>query len=444
MDAPDLGLAHDVAAVLDRIGGWEPQPDVAVAVSGGPDSMALAWALAPWVRQRDGRLTALVVDHRLRATSTVEAVATVRALAAQSIRAVLLTRTGPPPIQGVQAAARSLRYQLLGEWCRRQGVLHLLLAHHRDDQAETVVDRLLRGSGLSGLGGMAPVVWHSFGRVVRPLLDWPKQRLEATARAAGLVTVADPSNSDPRFRRSQVRALLAGQETGLADTAARLQQAARVVDQQVAMALARMVEPHPAGAIWLDRRRLPGLMTEVRLAALAACLRTVSGRSVRPRLAALTDLAHALCGAAARVRHTLHGCRIEADGPWAVIGREVRGLPPPIPIDAGAWDHRWRLDASVATKRRLWLAAAPHYASNYKEMQQLGRGVPSWVTSSIPVVCGVDGSRFGTHLSYCREGPGVDSITALDLLPEPRQPLVPDVWDPRPEGGPVPLADVRR
>src|SRR5215472_14255742 len=127
---------EELAVRLDRLGAFERRPRLAVAVSGGADSMALALSAAAWARHRGGAITALTVDHRLRPESTGEARQVGAWLTARGIAHETLVWEGPHPTGDIQAAARTARYRLLEAWCAQHGVLHLLTAHHREDQAE--------------------------------------------------------------------------------------------------------------------------------------------------------------------------------------------------------------------------------------------------------------------------------------------------------------------
>ena len=203
-EAPLTG--EELTALLGALGPFERRPEIAVAVSGGPDSMALAVLVQPWVEDRRGRLTALVVDHGLRAESAAEAASTARRLAALGIESRILRWDGPKPGSGIQAAAREARYRLLCGACRAAGILHLLLAHHAGDQAETIALRAERGSGRRGLAGMPAIREVESLRLLRPLLGVAKARLLATLGQRGIGWVEDPSNRDPRFARSRLRA----------------------------------------------------------------------------------------------------------------------------------------------------------------------------------------------------------------------------------------------
>jgi tRNA(Ile)-lysidine synthase len=167
----------ELGDALARIGGFEPSPFIAVAVSGGPDSLALTILADRWARRHGGCAWALTVDHRLRPESAAEARQLGTWLAARGIPHAILAWQDAKPFSGVQEAARAARYRLLGEWCVARGCLHLLTAHHREDQAETYLIRRRAGSGPDGLAAMAAVRELPGLRLVRPLLGVARARL---------------------------------------------------------------------------------------------------------------------------------------------------------------------------------------------------------------------------------------------------------------------------
>ena len=185
-------------------------PAIVLAVSGGPDSVALMWLMARWRRalSKGPRLVAVTVDHGLRPEAAREA-RNVKALArALDLEHRTLRWTGDKPRSGVPAAARAARYRLLAKAARGAGARHVLTAHTRDDQAETLLMRLLRGSGIAGLSAMARESERDSVVLARPFLDVPKARLIATLSKAGIAFADDPTNRDPIFTRPRLRALL--------------------------------------------------------------------------------------------------------------------------------------------------------------------------------------------------------------------------------------------
>ncbi len=182
---------------------------ILIAVSGGPDSMALMHGLARWaaIGPRPP-IHVATVDHGLRPEAADEAAFVAREAALLSLPHRTLAWTGQKPETGIQEAAREARYRLLVQHAREAGASHLVTAHTLDDQAETVMMRLSRGSGLSGLAGMRPETNRQGIRHVRPLLGVPKSRLLDQCRQQGWRFVTDPSNADERYARVRWRGLM--------------------------------------------------------------------------------------------------------------------------------------------------------------------------------------------------------------------------------------------
>lgn len=227
--AADTGLTpatlHDAVARL--IGVQPAQADrFGVAVSGGPDSMAL---LLLALDAFPGRVEAATVDHGLRTESASEAALVADVCRILSVPHRILHPAAP--IAGsLQAAARAARYAALEQWRADRRIDWLLTAHHADDQLETLVMRLNRASGLAGLSGIRA----RQGRVLRPLLAVRRADLDALVAARGFAVVDDPSNRDPRFDRARIRAALAASD--LLDASAAAASAAHLAQEEAALA----------------------------------------------------------------------------------------------------------------------------------------------------------------------------------------------------------------
>ena len=213
---------------------------IGIAVSGGPDSLALLLLAAA---ARPGRIEAATVDHGLRAESAAEAAMVSELCRNLGIAHQTLLADWPtPPEANVQAEARAMRYRLLNEWAIDRGLDAIATAHHADDQAETLLMRLLRGAGVGGLGGTrAKRPLSESVLLIRPLIGWRKAELEALVAEAGLTAVDDPSNRDPKHDRSRVRQLLS--EADWADPArlAASASALRDADEALDWALAPLI-----------------------------------------------------------------------------------------------------------------------------------------------------------------------------------------------------------
>ena len=203
-----------------------------IAVSGGPDSLALLFLAAA---ARPGPVEAATIDHALRPESAAEAGMVAKLCARLGVPHVTLTADwDDKPLTAIQERARAMRYRLLGDWARERG-LTIVTAHHLDDQAETLLMRLARGAGVKGLAGMRPGAG-----VARPLLGWRKAELEAVCAAAGVEPIRDPSNDDEQFERVRVRKALAAD--GWLDPAALAASAAHLGDADDALDWAAQLE----------------------------------------------------------------------------------------------------------------------------------------------------------------------------------------------------------
>jgi tRNA(Ile)-lysidine synthase len=343
------------AALMERLGGFERHPIVAVGVSGGADSQALALLVHEWASARGGSALALTVDHGLRSESAAEAASVAERMAGLDLRHAVLRWEGDKPASGIQDAARTARLSLLAERCREEGILHLALAHHRDDQAETVLMRLSRGSGVDGLAGMAPVRFDGDVRILRPLLGEPRESLRAVCRERGLPWIEDPSNANPAYARGRLRAaagLLAAEglkPERLTGTAGRAGRARAALEAATVAALARAAEFHPEGWIALDPEALGKAPEEIALRVLARAVEAVGGQAYAPRDDALGRLLAEVRGGLTRGR-TLGGCMLAARRGAVVIAREPEAAADSALLVPGGtvfWDRRFviHLDA---------------------------------------------------------------------------------------------------
>ena len=340
------------------LGPFEDNPQIAAAVSGGADSLALALLLHDWVRPLGGRVTALTVDHGLRPEAAAEARFVARTLKPHGLAQQTLRWHGAKPEANISAIARRARYELLSRCCARRGLLHLALGHHLDDQAETFLLRLGRGSGVDGLAAMAPIVELPALRLLRPLLGLPKARLEATLRARGLSWVEDPTNRDPAQARVRLRRLLPEiareglTAARLAATAQRLGRARAAFEHELARLLVSAVILDPAGFAWLDPEPLVAAPAEFGLRALARVLTTVGGAEYGPRLDSLERL-HKRISAGLTAGATLGGCRVLPRRGRLLVVREARNLPA-VRLHAGQnllWDGRFEVALPRAAGR---------------------------------------------------------------------------------------------
>jgi tRNA(Ile)-lysidine synthase len=291
-----------------------------VGVSGGGDSVALMLLLTDWAK--GGKHTGpvvLTVDHGLLPNSHKEAERVCKLAGAAGLKAHVLVWKGGKPSADIEAEARQARYALMGAWCAEHKVPALYIAHTEEDQAETFLLRLGRGSGLDGLSAMQPVSplpIPELGRIklVRPLLLFGKAELRDFLRLRKVEWSEDPMNSDPRFARARLRAAWPQlEELGLlssriADAARHLARARAALEEMTEGYLQRGTRAGEDGIITLDPLRLKMLPREIGLRALAAALSKVSGEVYRPRFESLERLFDSLLKGSLGGGATLHGC----------------------------------------------------------------------------------------------------------------------------------------
>ena len=397
---------------------FEAAPHLAVACSGGGDSMALAILADRWARTQGGAVTALIVDHRLRPESASEAAGVGRALTALGIAHHILVCGDALTAGNLEDAARRARYRLLEAWCETNGVLHLLTAHHRDDQAETLLMRLARGSGLDGLAGIAPVSIRRTCRVLRPLLTIPPERLRATLRDRGVTPVEDPMNRDPTFQRTRLRAartFLAEEGLSaerLAATTARLARARGALETMVTTTLACAVALDPLGYARVDAVALKAAPTEVGLRALAAVLATVGGADYPVRLEQLERLYGSLPADIGGGR-TLGGCHLVAKTGHVLVCREAAAVADRQAALPGAqlhWDGRFAIAVPADARPGLSIGPLGHDGAAQLAAEGCDDGVPSVVRLPLPALFDAKGLAAVPPLGWCR--PGTDSRLA--------------------------------
>lgn len=409
--------APEFAALMDRAGPFEPAPRIAVGVSGGADSVALALLTDRWTRARGGAVVALTVDHRLRRGSGAEARQVGRTLGRHGLPHHVLTWQGAAPAANIQAAAREARFRLLGQWCRRHGILHLLLAHHLEDQAETLLLRLGRGSGTDGLAGMPMVTETRDFRIVRPLIGVRRARLRAVLRARRVDWIEDPSNRDDSFARVRVRRalpVLAAEGLDverLAATARNMGRARAALEQETARLLARAATAYPTGYCTLDAALFATAPREVSLRALSRVLMCVGGNIYPPRLERLERLHDRVTGGGLAGGRTLAGCHIAPRGGMLSVIRERRAAAECLGIGPGMdvlWDGRFRI--VLAGKRHTGAAPFTLAALGAEGWRQLVDGkadigdchIPPAVRLTLPALRDRRGIVAVPHLGYTR------------------------------------------
>jgi tRNA(Ile)-lysidine synthase len=338
-------------------------PAIVLAVSGGPDSTALMALAARWRKtlKVKPKLTAVTIDHALRKESKAEALAVGRLARKLGLKHMTLRWSGKKPATGLQQAARRERYRLLVSAAKQAKAGHIATAHTLDDQAETVLIRMARGSGLTGLRAMARQSALDGLILVRPFLDLPKSRLVATLRAAKIAFADDPSNRDPKFTRARLRGLMpAFAQEGLtaqrlARLARRLRRADLAIEAAVDRAMADLAS-RDGESIVFQASKYAGLPDEIALRLIGRAVARL-GQEGPAELGKLEAMMAALAAALSekadnqRFGRTLAGASVSLVGGRIMVARAPARRQPAVPAREAALTTRGRGKAKAPKAR---------------------------------------------------------------------------------------------
>ncbi len=407
MPAADTGRCSGPAAVSDSEADQlfeclQGYGHVALAVSGGSDSVALLWLAGRWAKRapKVPRLSVLTVDHGLRAGSGEEAARVAAWASGLGVAHHILTWTGRKPQTAIQAEARAMRYKLMAEWCAGNDCQAVVTAHTADDQAETVLMRLGRGSGVDGLAGIMEIN-PDLGPAIRPFLQVTRDSLRATLKAAGQAWLEDPSNSDEAFERVRLRNRLRQAcldedlaPQSLALSAKRVRRARDALWHYTDVALRQLVTTEPAGYFRVETDALADLPAEIRLRVLGRLIVLSGGSWDAGSLAGLERLDSWLLDGSGSAR-TLGGCRIVRRKREILAGREPGRISQPVMNVSGRegavqeiWDRRFVIELqglqSFSGLRILTLqeVADPGDAPDFRRPREL----PAFVWNGLPVL----------------------------------------------------------
>lgn len=382
-----MQVADTQNALSGLFDGLTGLPRVAVAVSGGSDSMALLHLVRQWSRMPQGpkELFALTVDHGLRNGSAAESEQVGRWCAALGVPHVTLPWLGEKPKTGIQAKARKVRYDLLAQWCRTHSVPILMTGHTADDQAETVYMRQQRTSSLKSLAAIWPENEWLGVRLLRPLLNTRRESLQAYLRDRGEAWLNDPSNDNPEFERVRVRRALVGADTNdLNSVATQSQQAVREQHMlaKTWMALHRVTDAY--GVVRLTRKALQSEQEGLRTCVLSEVVQ-MTGNGTPPEAAGVAAIAawlqHNVTG-----RRSLNGAIINARQNVIEVMREpgrIRDRWAVVP-DSGRLIFDGRFDVSAPPGSLVGPIGQPAMLKRFKD-------VPALAFSALPAVKLADG-----------------------------------------------------
>ncbi|TNE28954.1 MAG: tRNA lysidine(34) synthetase TilS [Alphaproteobacteria bacterium] len=326
--------ATEFSAAVDKLFPENTLPEkIAVGVSGGADSTALALLLADYAKETGRQLTALTVNHNLRSASAEEADQAVQALKKHGISCHILDWQPTAQKTAVQKRARDARYRLMTKYCRDHGISVLFLAHHADDQAETFWMRLNAGSGIDGLACMEKLRREPESSVLiaRPLLDFDKDDLETVCTNHKTGWIEDPSNTAPQYLRSHIRKALAqmpSEKVKILQTVALFGRLREKLRRETAAATLDCAIFYPEGYAALHREAWQAYPAEIRRRILQNIVQDLAGKPYPPRTRTLDNAMERLVNIPDHGVFTFGSCIFERRGNTVFISRETAAIPP--------------------------------------------------------------------------------------------------------------------
>lgn len=427
----------EFSALMEPLGPFEPKPEVAVGFSGGGDSTALLLLAARWTRRRGGKIFALTVDHGLRPESLSEAKLAQRRVKALGVSGSILRWDEPKPASGIQNAARQARYELMSGWCRRMGIMHLLLGHNQEDQAETLLHRLGRQTGADGLAGMAGLRETNHVRLLRPCLSIPKRRLLAFVKSYNVDWVEDPSNQNLAYARARLRKLLPSLEAeqissaALAGTAHRLANVRKALEYQTVQILAANAELSSLGYARIRSEALTNVEPEIGHRVLDRLLGSIGGHFYPIRYQLLVNLLKNIQQTKFAVSRTLAGCIILPHNGDIFVVREA-GRCEERKVIAGSWEdwdgrYRIRITGPKIPKQHTFFIRPlgnnlPRKALE-KEVKNSLIGVNLAVRRALPSIWDHCGLVCVPHLGYGRTKSNPASVVGAQIQFLPNRPV---------------------
>ncbi len=380
---------------------FEQSPKIALGVSGGPDSLALAILTKQWLDKIGGSLQCLIVNHNLRPEAKPESLYTAKILEKYHIKHHIIEWEGTKKMSNLQNQAREARRNLLTKWCKTNKYKYLFLAHNQDDVVETFFMRLFRGSGLQGLSSIPHLSTYNNITIVRPLLDFKKTELELFLTKQNIKWIKDPSNHDNKFLRSKIRKLLKStllEEiipydlmldrcfTGIES----IKRNNNIIEHSKNDIMSNIVSTYPEGYLTIKLDTFLDLPDEIALNILASCLINISGKHCyRPRFASLKILYNKIV-----LQHnkasTLWNCEIKIRGNLIYIYYESKNNYPNVEIidqNTIKWDNRFIIKTPHIEKLKIIKFNQNIYSNNKKLLDTKKiKELPKKIIYSLPAI----------------------------------------------------------
>ena len=291
--------------------GLNKSEKIAVAVSGGSDSTALCFLC----HQAKLKFIPIIVDHGWRKNSAKEAKQVKKYLEDRKIKAAILTNKKPIPKNNIEEFLRDVRYELLFDFCKKNGIKKILTAHHLDDQIETFLMRLERGSGLDGLTGIKERNKVKGFELIRPLLDFTKEELVAYLKKNKIKWIEDPSNENIELTRNNIRKTLQGfsdyelMRKRISGVIANIDRAKNFIEEEKEKTAKQLIKAQKSGSVTLNLTGYRKLHSEIRLRILRDLIKKHSKTKKDVRMDSIKNLDNNLLNKNFKTA-TLHGLKI--------------------------------------------------------------------------------------------------------------------------------------
>ena len=378
---------------------------IAVAVSGGADSLCLTFLLYEWALKHNIRLFAFTVDHDLRPESAAEAAYVHDLLTEKGIRHETLFWQGEKPKVAIEEKARQARYNLLLNACKKNQIEYLCLAHHQNDQAETFLMRLIRSSGVDGLSAMQNICKRDGVFLLRPLLDYPRSRIQKTLQQHFHIRwIEDPSNNQTVYERVRLRQFqpnldnLGLTASSIAHSAKRLTRAREALEWMTDSFIRQHVQKNPAGFLFVPIKDFQELPTEIQLRVLDKSMAYVIGSNYQSRMMQLEKMLENM-----PCRLTLHDCQIVSKKDGFYVCAEYAKMPMPKQLKAGQKVSWGRFEVSCDKNVKI----AP-LGDNLKI-----KNLPALVRRTIPAFFDEKGLAFVPSIDYKREKTNINGTIKI-------------------------------
>lgn len=392
--------AVDFDEKMENLLGDSCPTSLAVAVSGGADSLCLTFLLNEWAKKKNKKLYAFTVDHGLRKESATEAKYVHKLLTEKGISHQTLVWQGRKPTVSVEEKARQARYDLLFEACLKKEIEYLCLAHHQNDQAETFWLRLIRSSGVDGLSAMHPKSLRQGIFLLRPLLDFSRKEIQKTLKSRFHVDwVEDPSNQQRIYERVRLRQFQNQlDEFGLTASAVslsakRLMRARNALEYITERFMSEYVKKNPAGFVFVNGKAFADQPQEIRLRVLDKCLAYVVGKNYIPHMAQLESFLQKM-----PCRLTLNDCQIVCVKKGFYVCHELVKMPKPTKLKPNK-KVEWGCFEAFCDKS---VTIAP-LMDSYRI-----KSLPALVCRTIPAFFDKKGLAFVPALDYKRENTDIN------------------------------------